>query len=72
MVTSRTQDNSEDRNLRRLARLRPKVFVAYERGEFPSADAAIRHAFALNDLRAAWKRASPEDRATFLAEIDHD
>jgi hypothetical protein len=55
--------------LRRLARLKPDVLDAYERGEFPSVDAAFRHAFALDTLRATWKRASDTDRETFLREI---
>ena len=55
--------------LRRIARLKPDVLAAFERGEFPSVDAAFRHAFALADLRKAWKCASDADRATFLAEI---
>ena len=55
--------------LRRLARLKPDVLAAYERGEFPSVDAAFRHAFALNDLRRAWACASPEDRETFIREV---
>lgn len=55
--------------LRRLARLKPDILDGYERGEFPSVNAAYRHAFALNDLRRAWARASEEDRAAFRAEI---
>ncbi len=55
--------------LRRIARLKPDVLAAYERGEFPSVDAAFRHAFALNDLRRAWACASPEDRETFIREV---
>jgi hypothetical protein len=58
--------------LRRMARLKPDVLDRYERREFPSVDAAYRHAFALDDLRQAWKRAAPEDRATFRAEIADD
>ena len=52
-----------------MARLKPEVLDRYERGEFLSVDAAYRHAFALDDLRQTWKRAAPEDRATFRAEI---
>jgi hypothetical protein len=55
--------------LRRLAKLKPAVLDAYERGEFPSVDAAFRHAFALDEMRRAWARASAEDREAFLAEI---
>jgi len=55
--------------LRRMARLKPDVLDRYERGDFPSVDAAYRHAFALNDLRAAWKCASAEDREAFLREV---
>jgi hypothetical protein len=55
--------------LRRLARLKPDVLDAYERGEFHSVDAAFRHAFALTDLRRAWAIASDDDRDTFLREV---
>ena len=35
--------------LRRIARLKPDVLERYEGGEFPSVDAAYRHAFALGE-----------------------
>jgi hypothetical protein len=55
--------------LRRIARLKPDVLDRYERGEFPSVDAAYRHAFALNDLRSAWRHACADDRETFIREV---
>lgn len=64
-----TQGNSSSYCLRRLARRAPDVLAAWERGEFPSVEAAYRHAFALDALRRAWKEASDDDRATFKAEI---
>lgn len=56
--------------LRRLARRRPDILERYARGEFSSVDAAFRHAFALDEMRRAWARASAEDRRAFLAEIE--
>jgi hypothetical protein len=61
--------------LRRLARERPDILDAYEGGEFATPTAAARAAGfnvdvpPLVKLRRAWRRASPEDRAAFLAEI---
>jgi hypothetical protein len=64
--------NGSAYRLRRLARHKPAVLERYERGEFASVEAAYRHAFALDDLRRAWKHASEQDRTAFLKEIGND
>jgi hypothetical protein len=69
------QGNSASYLLRRLARDHPEILAAYERGEFKTPTAAARaagikvDALPLTKLRRAWKKASPEERAAFLAEI---
>jgi hypothetical protein len=70
-LTNLGRGGSSAYRLRRLARLKGDVLERYERGEFASVEAAYRHAFALEDLRRAWKRASEADRAEFLAEINN-
>jgi len=68
-----------DHLLRRLARDHAEILSGYNRGEFKTVRAAARAAGiikvdppALSELRRAWKRASPEERATFMAEISGD
>lgn len=69
------QGNAASYLLRRLARERPDILEAYERGQFATPTAAARAAgfkvdtTPLVKLRRAWKRASPEDRETFREEI---
>jgi hypothetical protein len=69
--------NSASHILRRLARDHRDVLAAYERGEFTSARAAgIAAGIVTPDsplvlLRRAWRRASPDEQATFRAEINN-
>lgn len=73
----------DDRNttgywLRRLAREAPDILARYERGDFKTATAAARAAgfkvgpTELQKLHRAWRHATPEQRASFLAEIRID
>jgi hypothetical protein len=61
--------------LRRLARERPDLLAAYERGEFKTPTAAAREAgfvkevTALDKLRRDWAQASAKERRIFLAEV---
>jgi len=61
--------------LRRLAREHPNILGAYERGEFKSVRQAaiaagiVKVPTPLEQLRKDWKKASPEERQTFLSEI---
>lgn len=63
------------RILARLARDNPEILAAYRRGEFPSARAAgiaariIKPPNPAAELRKWWRKASPAERAAFLAEI---
>jgi hypothetical protein len=61
--------------LRRLAREKPEILAAYERGDFKSVRAAAIAAgivtlpTPLDQLRKDWKKASPREQETFRAEI---
>jgi hypothetical protein len=63
--------------LRRLARLGGDWIDRYEAAEFPSVRAAaiaagiVKVPTALDKLRSAWSKATPEERKTFLAEATH-
>jgi hypothetical protein len=63
--------------LRRLAKTAPEFVDLYEAGEFPSVRQAaiaagiVKVPTALDKLRAAWSKATPEERKTFLAEATH-
>lgn len=69
---------SAARIVARLKRDAPKIAERLEAGEFESARAAARAAGfkvdtpLLTIVRRAWKRMSPEDRATFRAEIEEN
>jgi hypothetical protein len=61
--------------LRRLASSHPDILAAYERGEYATPTAAARAAGfkvdtpPLTKLRRAWKRASADERETFIREV---
>jgi hypothetical protein len=67
---------STRRILARLQRDHPDVFAAYKAGVYPSPRAAgraagfIRDPTPLDALRRNWRKASPDERAAFLAEIN--
>ena len=69
------QGNTTTHLLRRLARVRPDILAAWERGEYRTPTAAARAAGIKVDtpppiiLRRAWKRCSEVERAAFLAEL---
>lgn len=67
--------NGSETLLRRLARDHPEIMSRWERSEFATVRDAARAAnikvdpTPLQILRRAWKRASEDERATFLSEI---
>lgn len=73
--TTKVNDRGANYLLRRLARDRPDILAAYERGEYATPTAAARAAgikvgpTPLEALHRAWRKATPDDRATFLAKV---
>ena len=75
-VASATSSNAIQRIVRRLKRDAPDIAAALGRGEYRSARAAaiaagiVKPPTALDQLRRAWRRATPDERQTFRQEID--
>lgn len=76
-VNSTKGGNATDYTLRRLARDAPELLEHIERGELSVNAAAIKAGIRkkpspLDNLRAAWKRATDDQRAEFLREVTGD
>lgn len=76
-VTSTRRGNDTDYTLRRLARDAPELLDKIQSGELSVNAAAIKAGIRkkpspLDNLRAAWKRATDDQRAEFLREVTGD